>query len=411
MQNPSQQLSQENNPQTTQQGLSNDGLEKHDGLNVIVLFSLGVPLSLWQKTGLFAREKSFYSRFCQQGHMVSLLTYGKQDLTYEEIWQPINILPWVGHLTHFVKYACVAPFLHREAFLKANIVKSNQSQGSLVGALAKLVNPKLKFVLRCGWVRTKEIIREQECRTGMKYYRAIFFEWLGYKLANAIIVVTESDAAYLIENYGANARKIHIIPNSIDTQSYHYSPPAIDQKIAAKQAIKVLLVGRLVEAKNFHKVFSAIADLPQFKFEVTVAGEGDYRSQLEKKATLLALNIEFAGSVANDELANFYATHDIVIMPEAWGSGMPKVVLEAMASGAVIIASNIRSVNQLLRCGENGFVCEPNTESIGESLQTVMLNSDEELQKIASVARHEIETHYSMDACVKKEIELYKSLL
>jgi glycosyltransferase involved in cell wall biosynthesis len=388
-------------------------------IKMIVLFSLGVPLSLWEKTGLSPREKAYYQHFSKQGHDVSLLTYGKDDLQYSDFWKPIRILPWVGELTHFVKYACLAPFYHRKEFRQVDVVKSNQSQGALVGVIAKFVNPKLRFVLRCGWVRTKEIIREQEHRTGFKYHRAVFFEWLGYKLANAIIVVTESDADYLVDNYAAKRNKIHVIPNAIDIDSYLYSAPLIEEKISKQQAIKLLLVGRLVEAKNFHKVLEVVAEISppniesnsKVTIDVTVVGEGEYRSVLEKKSESLGLNVEFAGSVANDELAKVYAQNDIVIMPEAWGSGMPKVVLEAMASGAIIIASNIRSVNQLLRSGENGFICEANKDSIGKFIRLVLSKKDKDLQKISSAARQEIENKYSMNASVEKEIELYKSLI
>ena len=379
-------------------------------LNIIVLFSLGVSMSLWQKTGLAARERAYYHRITDEGHAVSFLTYGKDDAQYESFWQPMKILPWLGELTHFVKYACVAPFHHKRSFKVANIVKSNQSQGALVGALARLINPKLRFVLRCGWVRTKEVIRDEEKRTGFRYYRAVFFEWLGFKFANAIIVVTESDANYLIQHYSANKKKIHVIPNSIDTDNYRYVAPRIQKAIAQQARVKLLMVGRLVEAKNFHKVFAAVSQLNQ-PIDITVIGDGDYRKYLEESAKSLNLTVQFEGSVANDQLANYYAENDIVIMPEAWGSGMPKVVLEAMASGALIIASNIRSVRQLLRSGENGFICEPNTDSILQHLRHALAMNDEDIKSITAQAREEIEQYYSMDSAVQKELLLYKSLL
>ncbi len=379
-------------------------------LDIVVLFSLGVSMNLWQKTGLAAREKAYYDRIIEKGHAISFLTYGKDDAQYEAFWQPMKILPWLGKLTHFVKYACVAPFHHKRSFQAANIVKSNQSQGALVGALARLINPKLRFVLRCGWVRTKEVIRDEENRTGLRYYRAVFFEWLGFKLANAIIVVTVSDADYLIQHYSANKKKIHVIPNSIDTDNYRYKAPNIYQKVSQQTSIKLLMVGRLVEAKNFHKVFAALSQLEQ-PFDITVVGDGDYRHELEECAKSFHLAVQFEGSVANDQLARYYADNDIVLMPEAWGSGMPKVVLEAMASGALIIASNIRSVRQLLRSGENGFICEPTTASILDNLQHVLAMKDSDIQAITAKAREDIEKHYSMDSAVEKELRLYQSLL
>jgi len=380
-------------------------MNKNKQLNIVLLFSLGIPLKLWEESGLAAREKTYYERFIKEGHSVSMLTYGKQDLEYQRNWSPIRILPWLGRLNHFVVYACLAPFYHYKAFKKANIVKSNQSQGALVGAIAKLVNWKLKFVLRCGWVRTKETIRDEENRHGLRYYRAIFFEWLGYKLADAIIVVTQSDADYLVERYSANRQKINIIPNSIDTSCYQFA----QSRFTKESTVRILLVGRLVAAKNFHKVFEAVSKINR-KIEITIIGSGDYKKHLENEAEKQGVNTSFVGSVPNDELAKIYSENDIVIMPEAWGSGMPKVVLEAMASGTVIIASNIRSVMQLLRDGENGFICEPTVASIEQTLNTVLKTSNKELQAMTKVARDEVDAMYSMQACFEKEQQLYLGL-
>ena len=147
-------------------------------------------------------------------------------------------------------------------------------------------------------------------------------------------------------------------------------------------------------AKNFDKVFEAIAKIDR-KFIVTIVGEGEYRDNLEKAAMEYRVKAEFLGSVANDELAQCYSDHDIVIMPEAWGSGMPKVVLEAMASGAVIIASNIRSVRQLLRDGENGFICEPDIRSIQSNLELVLSMPNKDIDRITQTARNEVENVYS----------------
>ena len=375
-------------------------------LNLILLLSLGIPLSSWQKSGLAAREKLYYQRFTKQGHTVSLLTYGKDDGQYSTFWQPIKILPWVGRFTHFVKYAIVAAFYHWKAFRQANIVKSNQSQGSLVGFIGKLINPHLRFVVRCGWVRTKAMIIEEEKRHGLRLKRALFFEWLGFKLADAIIVVTESDADYIVEHYHANRKKINVIPNSIDTSNYTFQKKHTD----FSKPIKILLVGRLVEMKNFHLVFEALSRIKK-PISINIVGEGPHKKVFEKSAKHFNIDATFVGNMPNDKLAGFYQQHDLVVMTEAYGSGMPKVVLESMASGTIILASEIRSVKQILRHGENGFICKPNTNDIEQGLREIFNTPSEKLSAIKTQARNEIEQLYSMDACVEKELELYSRLL
>ena len=118
--------------------------KQHKNLDIIILMTLGVSLSQWHKTGQAARESNIYKRQCSKGHRVSILSYGKDDLEHSSYWSPIAILPWVGRIDHFIKYAAVAPLYHWSAFRRANIVKSNQSPGSLVGLVAKLVKPSIR---------------------------------------------------------------------------------------------------------------------------------------------------------------------------------------------------------------------------------------------------------------------------
>ena len=367
--------------------------------------TLGVSLSQWHKAGQAARESNIYKRQCSKGHHVSILSYGKDDLEHSNYWSPITILPWVGRINHFIKYAAVAPLYHWRAFRQANIVKSNQSPGSLVGLVAKLVKPSIRWIVRCGWVRTKNAL-VAEGKKGWLLKRALFAEWLAFKTCDAIIVTTQSDANYVISNYNVKPTKITIIPNSVDTELLYYKKKLPE----FSETIKVLLVGRLAEMKNFHLVFEALHMLPN-SFEIDVIGSGSYQSTLEKCAKKLELNVRFLGNLPNDELVHQYHMHDLVLMTEAWGSGMPKVILEAMATGTPFLASNTRSVRQIVTDGINGFICEPNINDIRAGIKRVIASDIVLLDRIRETARRDIENLYSMDACIETELDLFHNLL
>jgi glycosyltransferase involved in cell wall biosynthesis len=379
--------------------------KQHKNLDIIILMTLGVSLSQWHKTGQAARESNIYKRQCSKGHRVSILSYGKDDLEHSSYWSPITILPWVGRINHFIKYAAVAPLYYWSAFRQANIVKSNQSPGSLVGLVAKLVKPSLKWIVRCGWVRTKNALIA-EGKTGWLLKRALLAEWLAFKTSDAIIVTTQSDADYVMTNYRIKPAKITVIPNSVDTELLYYKqkPPEFSE------TIKILLVGRLAEMKNFHLVFEALHGLPG-TYEIDIIGSGAYQATLESCANRLGLSVRFLGNLPNDEMVDQYHSHDLVLMTEAWGSGMPKVILEAMATGTPFLTSNIRSARQFVTDGINGFICEPNTDSIRSGVQRIISCDKLELNRIRQSARQDIENSYSMDACVESELKLFHSLL
>lgn len=385
----------------------------HKNLEIIILMTLGVSLKQWHTSGQAARESNIYKRFCSKGHHVSMLTYGKDDLEHTKYWSPITILPWAGRINHFIKYAFVAPFYYWSVFRKANIVKSNQSPGSLVGLVGKIINPGLKWIVRCGWVRTKNALIA-EGKIGWLLKRALFAEWLAFKTCDAIIVTTQSDADYVISSYNIKPAKITVIPNSVDTELLYYKQELPDfsgtNSGANSRTIKLLLVGRLAEMKNFHLVFEALHKLPN-TFEIDVIGSGSYKSTLESCAKRMELNVRFLGNIPNDEMTHQYHTHDLVLMTEAWGSGMPKVILEAMATGTPFLSSNIRSARQFVKDCVNGFICEPNIEAIRAGMKRVLNSDKAKLNQIRQSARQDIENFYSMDACVESELELFHSLL
>ena len=380
-------------------------VEDNPKLNIIILMTLGVSLRMWHSSGQASREANHYKRLANKGHSLSLLTYGKHDLEYSPYWSPINILPWIGRINHFIKYSFVAALYHWRAFRSANIVKSNQSPGSLVGFVGRLINPGLKWIVRCGWVRTKDALIA-EGKTGWLLKRALFAEWLAFKTCDAIIVTTQSDADYVIGSYNIKPHKLNVIPNSVDVEVLSYEQKTPD----FTDTIKLLLVGRLAEMKNFHLVFEALHQLPN-RFEISLIGSGNYRPTLERRAKELKLNVSFLGNLPNDQMIHQHHSHDLVVMTEAWGSGMPKVVLEAMATGTPFLASNIRSVRQFVEDGVNGFICEPDTGSIQAGLQRIVECNTVDLNRMRQRARRDIELKYSMDACVESELELFHNLL
>ncbi len=372
----------------------------------MLLFTLGVPLEVWHTSGSAERERRYYRRFVDAGHPVSFLTYGWKDEEYTEFWSPIRILRRKGGIQHYYYYAMLAPFYHWRAFRQAEIVKSNQSMGSLVGLVGKLIRPGLKLVVRCGWVRTRDMMISEHKRTGFRLRIALFSEWLAFRAADAVITVTESDADYITSHYGISRSKITVVPNSVDESQYYCRERPTD----FGGRIKMLLVGRLVEMKNFHGVFEAVARTGR-DIEIGLVGAGPYRDTLLAYAERFGVKVNFMGNVPNDALAGLYRDHDLVVMTEAYGSGMPKVVLEAMSSGVVVLASTIRSVLQIIKHGENGFLCEPTVDDIYRGLEDVFGQSAETLEAVRQRARRDIELNYSMHSSIQKEIRLYNQLL
>ena len=374
--------------------------------NVMLLMTLGGSLQAWHDAGLSARELRYYGLIAKKVKEVSILTYGFTDNELKDSWHPMRILHRLGSIQHYYKYAVVAPFYHWRAFRHAEIVKSNQSMGSLVALVGKIIRPSLKMVVRCGWVRTKDTIISEQKKSGLSLKISLFSEWLAFNSANAVITVTESDAQYIVDHYRVKRSKITVVPNGVDEELLFYRQLPVD----FSSTIKILLVGRLVEMKNFDRVIKAASAIDR-PIEISIAGDGPLRDHLQNVALQNNVKVTFLGSIANDDMVHVYHNHDLLLLTEAWGSGMPKVLLEAMSCGIPIMASRTRSAQQIMRDGENAFCCDAALEDQVRVLKKVLSQPLNILERVRRQARDDVEHYYSMKHCVEKELALYRRLL
>ena len=373
-------------------------------MRLMLLFSFGMTLKTWARQGLIERENRYYACFKKYDIRISFLTYGETDLDFQSMVSSAQILS-KKHFNHILLYALFAPFVHWKAFRKTNIFKSNQSQGALVGFLGKVVSPGSKFVVRCGWVRTREMMVKEQQLSGWRLRKAILSEWLGFRLADAIVVVTPSDRDYVLTNYKVDERKVTVIPNAVDEQLFSYA----DQQVPIREKLKIVLIGRLVEMKNFQGVLKAIAKI-NHPCEVTIIGEGPYKDRLIEIQAQYNLNVKFLGNIKNDEIPAILRKNNAFVMPQFYASGMPKAILEAMSTGLITLSSNIRAHRELISHNENGLLCESDVDSIVEALQTMIGMPDFQACSMRKSARENIEEKYSMVFCAKQENELYQVL-
>jgi glycosyltransferase involved in cell wall biosynthesis len=121
----------------------------------------------------------------------------------------------------------------------------------------------------------------------------------------------------------------------------------------------VLAVGRLVGKKGFRHLIEAAAR--SRAVHLAIAGEGDLGAELRRQAEASGASVRFAGALARDEVEAALASADVVAVPsvrDAAGNvdGLPNVLLEALASGAAVVASRIAGIPDVVTDGENGLL-------------------------------------------------------
>lgn len=145
----------------------------------------------------------------------------------------------------------------------------------------------------------------------------------------------------------------------------------------------VLFVGRLAEKKGVKYLIEAMKDIDAL---LVIVGDGPLREELKEQAKVLGEKVIFLGSKAHDELKIIYASADIFVAPSITAKdgdqeGLPTTIMEAMASGLVVIASNSGGIATLIENNVNGILCEERSaKKLCESIQ-LMLREKEKYER------------------------------
>jgi glycosyltransferase involved in cell wall biosynthesis len=228
-------------------------------------------------------------------------------------------------------------------------------------------------------------------------------------ISSPTLIAANSNQA--IENAvknGARKSRLYLLPNVVNTKLFC---PAINSE---KDFLKIICAGRLIHSKRldiFLELLKIIKDQADLPVKALIAGDGPLRNQLEfdaSKMGLLAGFLTFKGTVEN--MPELYRQADIFISASE-AEGTPNVILEAMASGLVVLSTPVGDVPRIITHGENGFLIDAGDL---KSASKILLNVVENLDlrsSIAKNAREFILANYSFERLSTHLTELYTQRL
>ena len=115
-------------------------------------------------------------------------------------------------------------------------------------------------------------------------------------------------------------------------------------------------------------------------FILIFVGEGDLRSELEKKIKFHNLENHILLLGSRNDIPEILAATDIFILGSLW-EGLPGSILEAMASSVPVVSTNVGGANEIITDGDNGFLCASG-DRIEMSSKILKLLEDENLRNV-----------------------------
>jgi glycosyltransferase involved in cell wall biosynthesis len=190
---------------------------------------------------------------------------------------------------------------------------------------------------------------------------------------------------------------IDIVPNGVDVRRFVLNNNRDWDKP------RLLWVGRLVYQKGLDIFFNALGELSFLPWTLTLVGDGPQRYDLEQIASKreIADRIEFLGWLPREELPRHYKDSNLFVFPSRH-EGMPNSVLEAMASGLPVIASNIAGNEELVIPGKTGLLVPPGDTNALKDALLELLSDPVRRKQLGTAARERVENHYTWDQVARK---------
>jgi glycosyltransferase involved in cell wall biosynthesis len=185
----------------------------------------------------------------------------------------------------------------------------------------------------------------------------LFFRKFKHQLR---IIAISSYIKRLLLEQGFPSNSIIVVNYGVDTDLF--KPLNVEKP----KIFTILYVGQIVFHKGIHNVIIALAKIlkKDKNVQLLIAGDGDkmYLSYLRRLIKLLGLtnNVLFLGKIPYTDLPNIYNEAHVFVYPSIYPEPQGMAILEAMACGVPVIASNIGGIPDMIKNNENGLLVKAN---------------------------------------------------
>jgi glycosyltransferase involved in cell wall biosynthesis len=317
----------------------------------------------------------------------------------------LPIVGWSARLSFLVSFLVWAT-VNRRRF---HLIHAHSTSAGVTAALV-------------GYVLRKPIVVKV---TGMQAVTALasrglesrLRRWLLNRSAGAVVAVSQ-EMAQALSKIGFNREKCILVPNAVNLQ-----PATVDGEKAADEACAVeaaswvgdntrhvvLYVGRVTEVKGVRRLLRAWRVLSyRHMTTLLIVGDGPLRPELEREAAAggLETSVRFLGIRA--DVRPFYRLADVFVLPSET-EGLSNALLEAMAAGLPVIASNVGGNREVIEHGVNGFLIDWSDTAAVARLMAMLLDDGNLRRAVGEAARRRAGC-FAISTAAERYCELYRTL-
>jgi len=235
-----------------------------------------------------------------------------------------------------------------------------------------------------------------------------FIDRVTLPLADYIVSNSKAGKQILVNREKIDEKKIEVIYNGIDIQDFNKKQKAELADLFTSESFFsnkfiVGFIGSLTQQKGLNVLFEAAAELKEKSLNIILVliGEGKRKQELEQLTKELGI----------EDIVYFTGLFDVLVSPSLW-EGMPNVVIEAMAQGIIVVATNVGGIPELIEEGKDGFLVESkNIHALVDKISYIFNLPEEKRIEIRENAQKKIIKNYSIEKMVREYESLYQDLL
>jgi phosphatidyl-myo-inositol alpha-mannosyltransferase len=224
------------------------------------------------------------------------------------------------------------------------------------------------------------------------------------------VAVSPSAQSFASKAMGVPARTFTTLPNGVDDVRFSSADP-IPSLVDSDRPL-LLFVGRLEKRKGLETLIKAFLRLRAsgLHLRLCVVGEGPERERCQSLVPpSLRTEVLFVGAVSHEELPSYHASADVFVSPALGGESFGIVLLEGMAAGLPVVASNIPGYRTVMTDGVQGRMVPPGDSiALADALEALLAN--ERLRKAMAAEGHRTSLEYSWRVVGAQVEEMYRTV-
>jgi glycosyltransferase involved in cell wall biosynthesis len=275
---------------------------------------------------------------------------------------------------------------------RPDIVHANSSKAGILGRLAAMVGgvPITVFTVH-GWAfKAYGGLASRLYRTADRVMA---------RATTITICVTDSERATGLDAGTCDAKRTTVIPNAIDTRTAPRAQHATDPP-------RIITVGRLAWPKDPHTLLDALARLRPRTFAAVIVGDGPQRPAAEARIRELGLasSVQILGARA--DVPDLLAHSDVFVLASR-SEGGPISILEAMAAGLPVVASDVGGVGELVQDGSTGLLAPAGDAGALAAAVQRLLDDPELRRRMGEAGRRRVAEQFDIGTQRSAHLDLY----